>query len=137
MNATTKCVTLAIVAISHAGPLPDLWHIYIHHPLLDIRYSNPHSDAPSQPSAKEKSWLPYRLSSCQFFGIASKVVCSPTAAISSARVNSVSSKRVQVEFLETVPLKTPTQLCEGALSASSRTCRWAGHAFDFDSLRHV
>jgi hypothetical protein len=45
MNATTKCVTLAIVAISHAGRLPVPWHLYIHHSLLDIRYSNPHGDA--------------------------------------------------------------------------------------------
>ncbi len=45
MNATTKCVTLAIVAISHAGPLPVSWHLYIHHSLLDIRSSNPHCDA--------------------------------------------------------------------------------------------
>jgi hypothetical protein len=44
MNAT-KRVTLAIVAISHAGPLPVPWHLYIHHSLLDIRYSNPHGDA--------------------------------------------------------------------------------------------
>ncbi len=45
MNATTKCVTLAIVAVSHAGPVPVPWHLYIHHSLLDIRYSNPHGNA--------------------------------------------------------------------------------------------
>ena len=38
-------LSLGIVAISHTGPWPVPWHLYIHHSLLDIRYSMPHGDA--------------------------------------------------------------------------------------------